>query len=58
MLATTLGIEFNPDTAWEEREQVYKASGQIFRTTSICQSCEGNKDGLWTTTIAAAVLVE
>jgi arginine decarboxylase len=58
MLATTLGIEFNSDTAWEEREQVYKSSGQIFKTTNIVQSCEGNKDGLWTTTIACAVLLE
>jgi arginine decarboxylase len=58
MLATTLGVEFNPDTAWEEREQAYKASGQIFRTTNICQSAEANKDGLWTTTIAVAVLLE
>ena len=58
MLATTLGIEFNSDTAWEEREQVYKASGQIFKTLSFCQSAEGNKDGLWTTVIAAAVLLE
>jgi arginine decarboxylase len=58
MLATTLGIEFNPDTAWEEREQVYKASGQIFKTTNICQSAEGNKDGMWTTVIAVAVLVD
>jgi arginine decarboxylase len=58
MLATTLGIEFNSDTAWEEREQVYKASGQIFKTLSFCQSAEGNKDGLWTTVISAAVLLE
>jgi arginine decarboxylase len=58
MLATTLGIEFNPDTAWEEREQVYKTSGQIFKTVSYCQSAEGNKDGLWTTVISAAVLLE
>lgn len=58
MLATTLGIEFNSDTAWEEREQVYKTSGQIFKTSSYCQSCEGNKDGLWTTVLAAAVLLE
>jgi arginine decarboxylase len=58
MLATTLGIEFNPDTAWQEREQVYKASGQIFKTTSICQSAEGDKCGLWTTTLATAVLLE
>jgi arginine decarboxylase len=58
MLATTLGVEFNPDTAWEEREQIYKASGHIFKATNICQSAQCNKDGLWTTVIAAAVLVE
>ncbi len=57
MLATTLGIDFEPDTAWDERRQLYKASGQIFRTTHICQSAEGNKDGLWTTTVAAAVFI-
>ena len=57
MLATTLGIEFSSDTAWEEREQAYKASGKIFKTTNICQSAQGNKDGLWTTTIAVAVLL-
>lgn len=58
MLATTLGVEFNSEQAWEEREQIYKASGHIFKTTHICQSAEGNKDGLWTTTIAVAVLLE
>ncbi len=57
MLATTLGIEFNPDTAWEEREQIYKTSGHIFKTMNITQSAEGNKDGLWTTVIAAVVLL-
>ncbi len=58
MLATTLGIEFDPNKAWKEREQIYKASGHIFKTTHICQSAEGNKDGLWTTTLAAAVFAE
>lgn len=58
MLATTLGIEFDSDQAWEEREQIYKASGNIIRTTQICQSSEGNKGGLWTTVIAAAILIE
>jgi len=57
MLATTLGIEFDPETSWDEREQIYKASGKIFTTSHICQSAEGNKDGLWTTTIAAAVFL-
>ena len=58
MLATTLGIEFDSNTAWEEREKVYKASGQIFRSSNICQSAEGNKDGLWTSVVALAVLLE
>ena len=57
MLATTLGIEFDPNKAWEEREQIYKASGHIFKTTNIVQSAEGNKDGLWTSVVAAAVFV-
>ncbi|HEY4510379.1 MAG TPA: arginine decarboxylase, pyruvoyl-dependent [Candidatus Paceibacterota bacterium] len=57
MLATTLGLEFNPDAAWDEREQVYKSSGKIFKTTNITQSAEGHKDGLWTTVIASAVLI-
>lgn len=58
MLATTLGIDFDINTAWDEREQVYKASGQILKTTDNTQSAEGNKNGLWTTVIAAAVLLE
>jgi len=57
MLATTLGIEFDPNKAWTEREQEYMASGHIFKTTNICQSAECNKDGLWTTVIAAAVFI-
>jgi arginine decarboxylase len=58
MLATTLGIEFDPDQAWDERKQIYKTSGHIFKTTNFCQSAEGNKDGLWTTVISAAVFCE
>jgi len=57
MLATTLGIGFDPDLAWDERKKVYRASGHIFQTRHICQSAEGNKNGLWTTVIAAAVFV-
>lgn len=57
MLATTLGIAFDPDEAWDSRKQVYKASQYIFKSTHICQSAEGNKHGKWTTTIAAAVLL-
>lgn len=57
MLATTLGVEFDPTAAWDEREQVYKSSGKIFKTTNITQSAQGHKDGLWTTVLSVAVLL-
>lgn len=57
MLATTLGIDFNPDEAWNEREQVFKMSGKIVRTFNVTQSASGNKNGLWTTVVAAAILL-
>ena len=57
MLATTLGIPFDPDQAWDERKKVYRTSGHIFKTRHMCQSAEGNKNGLWTTVISAAVFI-
>jgi|SRR3989344_870015 len=57
MLASTLGIEFNPDQAWDEREQIFKMSGKIVKAINATQSAQGNKNGLWTTVIAAAVFV-
>jgi len=57
MLATTLGIDFDPETAWSERENIYKMSGKIIRTFNVTQSAEGDKNGLWTTVIAAAIFL-
>jgi arginine decarboxylase len=57
MLATTLGVEFDSSKAWEEREQIYKASGHIIKTSNFVQSAEGNKDGLWTSVVASAVFI-
>jgi len=57
MLATTLGIEFDPDTAWNEREQFYKMSGKIVTTRNITKTATGDKSGLWTTVVSAAVLI-
>ena len=57
MLATTLGIEFDPESGWNEREEVFKMSDKIVKTFSVTQTAEGDKDGIWTTVIAAAVLL-
>lgn len=57
MLATTFGIEFDPDKAWDERRHLYRTSGRIIKTKHISQSARGNKEGLWTTVLACAVFI-
>ena len=57
MLATTLGIEFDPETAYDKRKEIYHMSGKIIHTRACVQTAEGDKDGLWTTVAAAAVFV-
>lgn len=57
MLASTLGIPFDVESSWDEREKVFKMSGKIIYTTNITQTSEGNKDGLWTCVVAAAIFI-
>lgn len=57
MLATTKGIDLDPDTAYNERKDLYRAKGLVVRTRAMVQTVEGDKNGLWTTALAAAVLI-
>jgi arginine decarboxylase len=57
MLATTLGIEFDPEEAYDHRKEIYRMSGKIVRTRACVQTAEGDKTGLWTTVVAGAVLL-
>jgi len=57
MLATTLGVQFNADTSYDERKEIWRISGEIVRTHNVTQSAIGNKNGLWTSVVAAAVLI-
>ena len=57
MLASTLGIEFDADLAWDERREVYRMHDKIVKTRNITQSALGDKRGLWTSVVAAAVFV-
>ena len=57
MLATTLGVEFDPEKAYDERKEIYRMSGKIVRTRACVQTAEGDKNGLWTTVVSAAVLL-
>jgi arginine decarboxylase len=55
MLASTLGIEFDSDAAWNERRKVYETSNLIIGSTSVTAYAEGDADGRWTCAVAAAV---
>ena len=57
MLATTLGVEFDPEKDWSEREDQYKMSGKIVKSFNLTQSAEGDKNGLWTTVIAVGIFL-
>ncbi len=56
MLATTLGVDFDPNS-YDKRKEVWQISDQIVRTTHVTQSAIGHKDGQWTTVLASAVLL-
>lgn len=58
MLAGTLGVDFDPNSAYDERKEIFQMSGKIVKTTNCTQSARGDKNGLWTTTIACVVFVE
>ncbi len=57
MLATTQGIDLDPDTAYNERKDIYRAQGLVVKTKAVVQTVEGDKRGLWTTALAAAVFI-
>jgi arginine decarboxylase len=57
MLAKTLGVEFDPDSSYDEKKEIWKISGRIVRTRNVTQSAVGNKKGIWTTVLAGAILM-
>src|SRR5580692_3202175 len=57
MLATTLGIPFDADKNWDEREQQYKMTGDIIKTRAVVQTAEGDKSAMWTSVISAVVFI-
>jgi len=57
MLAMTLGIDFDVDKSYDEKKEIWKMSGKIVHTTSVTQSAKGDKNGLWTSVVAAAIFI-
>jgi len=57
MLARVQGVEFDPDASWDEKRELWRIDGRIVRTRNVTRTARGDKQGRWTTVVAAAVLV-
>lgn len=55
MLATVLGVDFDPNEAWDERKKQWLVSGEIVKTTHIGCAAEADDSGDWLTVVAACV---
>ncbi len=55
MLATVLGVPFDPDQAWDERREQWLVSGEIVDTMNISCSAEAQDDERWVTAVSAVV---
>lgn len=57
MLATTLGVDFDPDANYDEKKEIYKMDGKIVETKNITVSATVREEGEWLTVIAAAIFI-
>ncbi len=57
MLATILGVDFDPEASYDEKKDIWKISGKIVKTMNITQSAIGDNRKLWTTVFTAAILI-
>lgn len=56
MLASTLGVEFDTNSSWDEKKEVFKISGKIVSTNNVTQTAYV-KNNSYTTVVAAAVFL-
>ena len=57
MLATTYGLEFDPDASWDEKRELWNIDDRIVETKSIVEISNTDSSGKWTTVVCAAVLI-
>jgi len=57
MLATTLGVPFDPEANYDEKKEIFKMDGKIVETKNITESATVREEGEWLTVLAAAVFI-
>ena len=57
MLATTLGVPFDPNANYDEKREVFKMGGKIVETKNITEYATVRNEDEWASVIAAAVFI-
>jgi arginine decarboxylase len=52
------GVDFDPNLSYDERKDLWRMSDKIVTTRNVTQSAIGDRDGLWSSVVAAAVFVD
>lgn len=57
MLATTLGVSFDPDSNYDEKREVFKMGGKIVETKNVTSHANVKDKNEWACAIAAAIFI-
>jgi len=57
MLATTLGVPFNPEAHYDEKMETFHMNGKIIETKNFTASATVKEENEWATVLAAAVFI-
>lgn len=57
MLATTLGVPFDPDLNYDEKKEVFKMGGKIVETKNVTSHAKVKDKDEWACAIAAAIFI-
>jgi arginine decarboxylase len=57
MLASTLGLEFDAEKAYNEQKDIWQIAGMNVTTRNVTQAAVVDKTGMWASVLAAAVFI-
>jgi len=57
MLATTLGVPFDSNADYDEKQEIFRMDGKIVETKNITESASVREENEWATVLVAAVFI-
>lgn len=57
MLASTLGVPFDPQANYDEKKEIFQMNGKIIETKNVTSSATVREENEWATVVSAAVFI-